>query len=108
MMNKLQIVQEYINAVQKQEDAEIGVSDALRKLNPDNYTIGFADHVMTAYNHLIADILGKEAWDWLTWWMWETDFGQKSEFHFWVNNVKYDPSGLTFEEFWKIVNDDPL
>lgn len=105
-MNKLQIVIDYINAMEKQSNADDKFAEALKLLNADNYTMGTAENISTAYSKLLKKIIGADSFDWLTWWMWECDFGKKPNSLFWIKEVKYDASGLSFKEFWGLVNDN--
>lgn len=96
------VVQQYVTAVQSQYDKEFALFNALRSFCPDNYIFSMSNDVIDAYSELIKTIIGKNNFDWVSWWMWETDFGQNST-AFYIHEKQYDPSGMTFSEFWDLV-----
>ena len=102
-MNNYKIASNYLHALQAQRDAETQFNQALQALGSDNQTFGLAEPIEGAYNQLVQEILGPELWEWLMWWMYETDSGTKP-MHFEVNHQSYDPTKLSFDKFWTIVS----
>ena len=102
-MNKHKIATNYMLAVQTQAAAEDQVNQALQNLGSDNQVFNLAEPILNAYSNLVQEILGPTAWEWLTWWMYETDYG-KSNMSFTIDDQNYDPTQLSFEQFWKLVN----
>ena len=101
-MNNQKIAGNYIEAIKIQTEAEDQLNLAFGNLGSDNMILSLAEPIQRAYTALIQEILGLKHWDWLTWWMYETDFGKKP-MHFYITDVEYDPSQLTFDEFWTVV-----
>lgn len=101
-MNNQKIAFNYIEATKIQTEAEDQLNLAFGNLGSDNMILSLAEPIFRAYTALVQEILGPEAWDWLTWWMYETDSGTKN-MGFTIDNVEYDPSQLTFDEFWTLV-----
>jgi hypothetical protein len=79
------------------------VGRALHCINPDNQIFGLADAVEGPYTELVQELLGPELFDWLMWWMYETDFG-KDAMQFTVNGVEYDPTQMTLYSFLETVD----
>jgi len=102
-MNNHKIASNYLHALHVQRDAETQFNQALQALGSDNQTFGLAEPIEDAYNQLVQEILGPELWEWLMWWMYETDSGTKP-MHFEVNHQSYDPTKLSFDKFWTIVS----
>jgi hypothetical protein len=51
---------------------------------------------------LVQDALGMETFDWIEWWMYETDFGCKNMTYI-VAGVEYDPTHQSFQEFFQTI-----
>jgi hypothetical protein len=100
-----QIAYNYAMANIKQSAAVDQINTALRALGSDNYLFSVCEPLESAYTTLVADLLGPELWDWLTWWMYETDNGsRKMEFH--INGTEYDPTQITLYKFLEIVDEN--
>ena len=95
-------VQTYVTAVQTQYDKEFALFNALRGFTEDNYLFSLSNDLLDPYSDLIKSLIGDTNFDWLSWWLWETDFGQNPMLFF-IDNKEYDPSGMTFMEFWNLV-----
>jgi hypothetical protein len=87
----------------KQSAAVDQVNAALRALGSDNYLFSVCEPLESAYTTLVADLLGPELWDWLTWWMYETDNGSR-QMEFSIDGVEYDPTQMTLYKFLEIVD----
>ena len=79
------------------------VNTALRALGSDNYLFSVCEPLESAYTKLVEELLGPELYDWLTWWMYETDNG-KRKMEFSINGVEYDPTQMTLYKFLEIVD----
>lgn len=101
-MNIKQIY-DYVSAMKHQAETENLVNSAFRQLNPDNCILGTAQPIQSAYTKLVQQLLTPSQYDWLEWWMYETDFGQRS-MEFSIDNEFLDASGMTFYKFWEIVD----
>ena len=102
-MNKLLIIKEYAASVRKQLEAESQIQAAFQQLDSTNITLGLSEAIFSGYTRLVQDLIGLNAAEWLHWWIWECDFGERPESLFWVDEVKYDASGLTLDQFWELV-----
>lgn len=97
-MNKHQIAYDYYCAKIVQRAAEDQVGKAFAALGSDNQIFGLAEPIETAYDKLVEQLLGPELWDWLQWWMYETDNGTL-QMHFKIDGVEYDPTQMTLYKF---------
>jgi hypothetical protein len=79
------------------------VNTALRSLGSDNYLFSMCEPIESAYTKLVEELLGPELWDWLTWWMYETDNG-KRQMEFYIDGTQYDPTQMTLYRFLEIVD----
>ena len=87
-----------------QRTGEELVSKAFGSLGSDNSIFGLAEPIEGAYTELVHELLGEALFDWLMWWMYETDHGTRN-MEFWINEVKYDPTQMTLYRFLEIVDD---
>ena len=99
-----QIAYNYAMATIKQSAAVDQVNTALRALGSDNYLFSVCEPLENAYTTLVADLLGPELWDWLTWWIYETDNGTR-QMEFSINGVDHDPTTMTLYRFLEIVDE---
>jgi hypothetical protein len=79
------------------------VNTALRSLGSDNYLFSMCEPIESAYTKLVEELLGPELWDWLTWWMYETDNGQR-QMQFYIDGTEYNPQDMTLYRFLEIVD----
>jgi hypothetical protein len=98
-----QIAYNYAMANIKQSAALEQVNTALRSLGSDNYLFSICEPLESAYTTLVADLLGPELYDWLTWWMYETDNGAR-KMEFYIDGVEYNPQDITLYRFLEIVD----
>jgi hypothetical protein len=87
-----------------QRSGEEQINRALCSLGSDNQVFGLAEPLEGAYTKLVQELLGSELFEWLMWWMYETDCGTKC-MHFSIDNVEYDPTTMTLYKFLEIVDD---
>ena len=99
-----QIAYNYCEALKTQRTYDNNMDLALRLINPDNQVFGLADAVEGPYTNLVSDLLGPQLFDWLQWWMYETDYGQRN-MEFQVNGTTYDPTTMTLYRFLEIVDE---
>jgi hypothetical protein len=100
---KTQQIYDYVQAVKYQHETEQILDAALRQLNPDNQVIGTATPILNAYSKLVKESLTEAEWSWLEWWMYETDFAQRSA-AFGINNEMVDVQNMSFFKFWETIN----
>jgi hypothetical protein len=93
----------YCMAMITQRAAEDQLNTALRSLGSDNYIFSLCQPLENAYNTLVAELLGPQLFDWLMWWMYETDCG-KRHMEFSIDGVEYDPTTMTLYRFLEIVD----
>ena len=98
-----QIAYNYCMANITQSAAVDQVNTALRSLGSDNYMFSLCEPIESAYTKLVEELLGPELWDWLTWWMYETDNG-KRQMQFYIDGTEYDPTQMTLYRFLEIVD----
>ena len=95
-MNQQQIAYDYLTSSQTQECYELKLCQALQLLSADNQLVSVSDPLRTAYNNLVRDTLGTQAFEWLLWWQYECDYGN-SPLAFTINNTDYcDVTQLQF------------
>ena len=97
------IAYDYAMANIQQSAAIDQVNSALRSLGSDNYLFSVCEPLESAYTTLVADLLGPELWDWLTWWIYETNNGTR-QMEFSINGVDHDPTQMTLYRFLEIVD----
>ena len=85
-----------INAIEKQIRFDVEISEALGKAFPNAHTANLLpdNHiVIDALMDLLREEMGDED-DWIGWFCWETDFGEKSDnlgaFDIYGNKIKMD------------------
>jgi hypothetical protein len=98
-----QIAYNYCQAMITQRAYEDQFSRALQCINPDYQAFGLADPVEGPYTELVAELLGPELFDWLMWWMYETDHGTQP-MHFYIDMVEHDPTTMTLYSFLETVD----
>ena len=90
-------------ALIQQRAGEEMLSTALQTLGSDNQVFGLAEPIEGAYTELVAELIGPELFDWLMWWMYECDHGQR-KMEFTINGTSYDPTTMTLYRFLEIVD----
>jgi hypothetical protein len=74
-MNKYQIAVTYADAIKRQTLYETQLATAFGGLGSGNQVLSTCEPVQHGYSSLVYEILGKDLYDWLEYWMWECDFG---------------------------------
>lgn len=97
------IAYDYTMATIHQNAAMDMVNSALRSLGSDNYLFSVCEPLEAAYTKLVESLLGPELWDWLTWWIYETDCG-KRQMEFSIDGVEYNPQDMTLYRFLELVD----
>jgi len=93
----------YVTAMIAQRAGEQQVSEAFANLGSDNSIFGLAEPIEGAYTELVQELLGPLLFEWLMWWMYETDCGTQN-MGFTIDGVEYDPTKLTLQEFLEVVD----
>lgn len=105
MKHTHKIAQDYAMANIRQTAGIDQLNQALRALGSDNMLFSLCEPIEGAYTKLVEGILGPELWDWLMWWIYETDHGtQRMEFS--IDGVDYNPTQMTLLQFLEIVDAD--
>lgn len=81
------------------------LNTALAALGSDNQVFGLAEPIEGAYTELVHELLGPELFDWLMWWMYETDSG-KVNMEFIIDGTSYDPTTMTLYRFLELVDEN--
>ena len=103
-----QIAYNYAMAMKTQRTYERGVEQALATLCSDNSIFSLAEPLESAYSDLVQTLLSPELFEWLMWWMYDTDYGQEPLLFTVVaaegQQITYDPTELTLYKFLEIVD----
>lgn len=100
---KHKVAYNYAMALKVQRDSEELLNRALVTLGSDNQIFSLAEPVEAAYTALVLELLGPTLFEWLMWWMYETDYGTQC-MEFYVNSREYDPTQMTLYRFLEIVD----
>lgn len=100
------IAYDYAMAHIKQSAGMDQLNSALRSLGSDNYVASICEPLESAYHNLVVDLLGPELFDWLMWWMYDTDHGTR-KMEFMIQGRAYDPTQITLYKFLEVV-DPPI
>lgn len=98
-----QAAYEYAQAIIQQQAAEDALSKALRTLGSDNQIIDLCSPLRHGYRNLLSRTVGENIYDWLEWWMYETDHGTK-KMEFQIGDTWYNPQEMTLYRFLEIVD----
>lgn len=100
------IAYDYAMAMKTQRTYERGVEQALATLCSDNNIFSLAEPLESAYTNLIQELLTPELFDWLMWWMYDTDYGTQ-DYTFSVDggHTNYTASDLTLYKFLEIIDE---
>lgn len=97
---KFIIAEHYANTYAKTLEIQDRLESFLKVLSGENSV--FFDSMMVQCDKLALALLSPEEYEWLVWWVCDTEFGEKS-YSFTVDDVKYNPQELTFGQFLEIV-----
>jgi hypothetical protein len=87
----------------QQRAGESMLNTALAALGSDNQVFGLAEPIEGAYTELVAELLGDTLFEWLMWWMYETEHGTQN-MEFIVDGTSYDPTTMTLYRFLELVD----
>lgn len=103
MKHTHQIAYNYAMAHLEQSAGIDQLNTALRSLGSDNCMFSLCEPLESAYTKLVEELLGPQLWDWLMWWMYETNYGEQC-MEFSIDGVDYDPTKITLYKFLEIVD----
>ena len=95
-----QIAYDWVGAQIVAEARTIQLNNALQAINPDNMVVDL-DCTNSYYTNPVRELVGPQAWDWITWWCWECDYGRQSR-EFTISDVAYTTTDMTFLRFWEL------
>jgi hypothetical protein len=98
----LEPINVYIVAKRKQYNMDDKANALLNVIMADHSSCGLRNPLSDALDTLVQDALGMETFDWIEWWMYETDFGCKN-MTYTVAGVDYDPTQQSFQEFFQTI-----
>lgn len=98
-----QIAYDYSMAMIQQRANDDRLDQALRFINSDNQVFGLADAIEGPYTALVQTLLTPELFEWLMWWMYETECG-KVNMEFIIDGTSYDPTTMTLYKFLETVD----
>lgn len=101
MMNKLDIAYNYVQACQVQETHERLINVTLGYLCPDNQVFSLCEPVLKYYQELVLELLGEEAFDWIQYWQYESDYGRQPR-DFSIDGVEYNTNDMTLYKFLEV------
>ena len=75
-MIKKEILKNYVDGLNQQNKCDNKFYDVLKFIHADNYNISLVSESFTiAMDALIEEVIGKNTFDCLQWWLWETNVG---------------------------------
>lgn len=98
-----QIAYNYCEAMRRQREGEEQVCSAFASLGSDNSIFSLSEPVERAYTELVLNLLGEDLFDWVCWWMYETEYGTKN-MEFIINGTSYDPTTMTMYRFLMLID----
>lgn len=97
------IAYNYAMAHIKQSAGIEQLNRALVALGSDNMLFSLCEPLEAAYTALVEELLGPDLWEWLMWWMYETEHGTR-KMEFLIQGRVYDPTTMTLYKFLEIVD----
>jgi len=98
-----QIAYNYAMAHLEQSAGIEQLNTALGCLGSDNHMFSLCEPLEAAYTKLVEELLGPQLWDWLMWWMYETNYGEQC-MEFSIDGIDYDPTQITLYKLLEIVD----
>lgn len=95
----------YAMALKTQRINEDMVNKAFSTLGSDNQIFALAEPIEGPYSDLVQETIGEHLFDWLMWWMYETDYGTQ-QMLFTIEEKTYNPTEMTLFKFLEIVDVD--
>jgi hypothetical protein len=69
----------YVLSIKKNNNIIEALNSSLRELDGENSLFSLmSNDMLVSIDKILTEILGKEKFEWLSWWMWETNFGEKN------------------------------
>lgn len=93
----------YAMALIQQREGERQLHQALQSLGSDNQVFGLAEPIEGAYTELVHQLLGDQLFEWLMWWIYETEMGTVN-MEFTIDDTSYNPQDMTLYRFLEIVD----
>jgi hypothetical protein len=88
------LIEQYVTATRQQHEREEAMSAAMQALAPDNAVFSLqCEEMHKLLSAFALKAFGEVAVDWLGWWMWECDFGQKPA-RMWQDGTEFDVTKL--------------
>jgi hypothetical protein len=103
MKQNHQIAYDYAMALRVQNILTEQLNTALGSLGSDNQVFSLAEPIEVAYTKLVQSLLLPELFEWLMWWMYETDFGTKAMM-FSIDDIEYNPTNMTLYSFLETID----
>jgi hypothetical protein len=101
--DKKELTYKYIGTVISTEKKEFVFRNALRALNPDNEVFSLVPDEYSAFlNELFASIVGPVIYDWVSWWIYETE--DQKPTRIWVDGEEI--AITCFDDLWEAVLKD--
>ncbi len=101
--NNIKLAVNYISAIQKQQEVDNILNIAIQAITPDNQIISLvSEEYQKACDNIFKYVIGDQNFDWISWWIYETNFG-KAELSFFIDDIKYNPTKMDVETFLNLV-----
>ena len=97
------IAYDYAMAHKVQSAHDHQLTSLLQAITPATQIFGLADPIEGPYTNLVQQLLTPELFDWLMWWMYETDYGTQ-DMGFSIDGVEYNPQNMTLYSFLEVVD----
>ena len=103
MKQNHKIAYDYAMANKVQSAHTDQLNSAFNSLGSDNQVFSLCEPLEAAYTKLVQSLLGPELFDWLMWWMYETDYGTQ-HMEFIIDGTEYNPQNMTLYSFLETVD----
>jgi hypothetical protein len=91
----------YIDGVKYQNEIENEFTTVLSKFDSDNYNVAFVSYKLShAFDAILIETIGKDKFDWLMWWMFDSEFGTK---HYMVTIEDKEDNVSNFSDFYELI-----
>lgn len=97
------IAYNYAQANLHQAQNTLMLDQALNTLGSDNQVFSLCEPLEAAYTTLVHELLGDTLFEWLMWWMYESEHGTQPQ-EFILDGVHYDPTTMTLYKFLELVD----
>lgn len=100
-MDLTKIAQDYLQTTNQHRELEHKLQQVFQLWGPDNELWDIKGPAYTAYESLVAELLGQELMDWVLYWQWDCDGGTNGTLKLGTNS--HNIADLDFEEFFKLI-----